>query len=178
MTTLETLLNDPELAGVWNVVPDRSAVTFKIRNMWGLLNVKGKFTEFGGDGQLTGKGAVFGRLDIRAASIDTGIGRRDEHLRSADFFDVERFGDISVVVTAVHPVEGRAADLRANFTIKGVTATLPLPVTVTELDDGSIRITGETQVERSRFDLGWNKLGMMGKAAKVAADIVFVRAPQ
>ncbi|HWF27700.1 MAG TPA: YceI family protein, partial [Mycobacterium sp.] len=62
MTTLETLLNDPEMAGVWNIVPDRSAITFKVKNMWGLLNVKGRFTEFNGDGQLTGKGAVFGRL--------------------------------------------------------------------------------------------------------------------
>ncbi len=122
MTTLETLLNDPDLAGVWNIVPDRSAVTFKIRNMWGLVNVKGSFTEFAGDGQLTGKGAVFGRLDIRAASLNTGIGRRDEHLRSADFFDVERYPEISVVITAVHPPEGKAAELRASFTIKGVTA--------------------------------------------------------
>ena len=105
MTTLETLLHDPDMAGVWNLAPDRSAITFKIKNMWGLLNVKGRFTDFTGDGQLTGKGAVFGRLDIRAASLSTGIGRRDKHLRSADFFDVERFAEISVVVTAVHPTD-------------------------------------------------------------------------
>src|ERR1700747_3916637 len=103
MTTLETLLLDPDMSGVWNLDPNRSTVTFKIRNMWGLVNVKGRFTEFSGDGQLTGKGAVFGRLDIRAASLSTGIGRRDNHLRSADFFDVQRFPEISVVVTAVHP---------------------------------------------------------------------------
>ena len=48
---------DPDTAGVWNLAPDRSAVTFKIKNFWGLLNVKGQFTEFSGDGQLTGKGA-------------------------------------------------------------------------------------------------------------------------
>ena len=131
MTTLETLLNDPDMAGVWNLVPDRSTISFKIRNMWGLLNVKGRFTDFSGDGQLTGNGAVFGRLDIRAGSLDTGIGRRDEHLRSADFFDVDRFGEISVVVTGVQPTQGKAAELRANFTIKGVTAPVPLPVTVT-----------------------------------------------
>ena len=107
MTTLETLLNDPDMAGVWNLVPDRSAITFKVKNMWGLLNVKGRFTEFSGDGQLTGKGAVFGRVDIRAASLNTGIGRRDKHLRSADFFDVERFGEISVVVTGVQPTRAR-----------------------------------------------------------------------
>lgn len=176
MTTLETLLNDPDLTGVWNVVPGRSAVTFKVSNMWGLLNVKGRFTEFGGDGQLTGKGAVFGRLDIRAASLDTGIGRRDKHLRSADFFDVERFPDISVVVTAVQPTTGKRADLQASFTIKGVTAPLPLPVTITELDDGSIQISGKTEVDRSRFDVGWNKFGMIGATATAAAQAVFVRA--
>src|SRR5208283_4241729 len=72
MTTLETLLNDPDMSGVWNLVPDRSAITFKTRNMWGLVNVKGRFTDFSGDGRLTAKGAVFGRIDIRAASLHTG----------------------------------------------------------------------------------------------------------
>ena len=178
MTTLETLLSDPDMAGVWNIVPDRSAITFSVRNMWGLLNVRGRFTEFTGDGQLTGAGAVFGRLDIRAASLRTGIGRRDRHLRSADFFDVERFPEISVVVTAVHPTTGKTADLRASFTIKGVTAPLPLPATITELDDGSIQISGETKVDRSQFDLGWNKLGAIGATATAAAQAVFVRSPQ
>jgi polyisoprenoid-binding protein YceI len=178
MTTLETLLNDPDMAGVWNIVPYRSAITFKIKNMWGLLNVKGRFTEFNGDGQLTGKGAVFGRLDIRAASLSTGIGRRDKHLRSADFFDVERFPEISVVVTAVHPTEGKAADLRANFTIKGITAPLPLLATITELDDGSIQISGQTKVDRPQFDMSWNKFGMIGRTATAAAEAIFVRAPR
>jgi polyisoprenoid-binding protein YceI len=178
MTTLESLLTDPDMSGVWNLVPARSAITFKIKNMWGLLNVKGRFNEFSGEGQLTGKGAVFGRVDIRAASLSTGIGLRDRHLRSADFFDVERFGEISVVVTAMRPTKGKAADLRADFTIKGITAPLPLPVTITELDDGSIRISGETTVDRSQFDLGWNKLGMMGATATAAAEAVFARAPR
>ncbi|ORA19462.1 YceI family protein [Mycobacterium arosiense] len=175
MTTLETLLHDPDMAGVWNLVRDRCAITFKIRNMWGLLNVKGRFTDFTGDGQLTGKGAVFGRVDIRAASLDTGIGRRDTHLRSADFFDVDRFGEISVVVTGVHPTKGKAADLRATFTIKGVSEEVTLPVTISELEDGSIRITGETKLDRDQFDLGWNRLGMISSTAKVVADAIFVR---
>jgi polyisoprenoid-binding protein YceI len=177
MTTLETLLNDPDMAGVWNVVPDRSTITFKIKNMWGLLTVKGRFTEFNGDGQLTGKGAVFGRLDIRAASLSTGIGRRDNHLRSADFFDVERFPEISVVVTAVHPTRGNGADLRASVTIKGITEPIALPVTITELGDGSIRISGETQVDRSQFGLDWNTFGMIGTTATTAAEAIFVRSP-
>lgn len=176
MTTLETLLTDPDMSGVWSLVPDRSAITFKVKNMWGLLSVKGRFTEFGGEAQLTGNGAVFGRIDIRAASISTGIGRRDQHLRSADFFDVERFEKIGVAVTEVHPTKGKAADLRAEFTVKGITAPLPLPATITALDDGSIQISGETKVDRSQFDLGWNRLGMMGATVTVAGDVVFVRA--
>jgi polyisoprenoid-binding protein YceI len=176
MTTVETLLSDPDTAGVWNLVPERSSVTFKIRNMWGLVNVKGKFLDINGDGQVTGKGAVFGRLDIRAASLRTGIHKRDEHLRSADFFDVKRFPEISVVVTAVQPTAGNAADLRASFNIKGVNAPLPLPVRITVLGDGSVRISAKTEVGRAQFGVDWNRFGMIGKTATVSAETIFVRA--
>ncbi|OBI40217.1 hypothetical protein A5707_09845 [Mycobacterium kyorinense] len=176
MTTVETLLSDPDTAGVWNLVPDRSTFTFKIKNFWGLLNVKGQFTEASGDGQVTAKGAVFGRVDIDVASLRTGIRKRDEHLRSADFFDVERFPEISVVITAVQPTTGNGADLQADFTIKGVTATLPLPAKVTVLGDGSVRITADTEVDRAQFNLDWNRMGMVGQTAKASADAYFVRA--
>jgi polyisoprenoid-binding protein YceI len=176
MTTVETLLSDPDTAGVWNLVPERSSVTFKIRNMWGLINVKGKFLQINGDGQITGNGAVFGRLDIRAASLRTGIHKRDEHLRSADFFDVKRFPEISVVVTAVQPTTGNAADLRASFNIKGVNAPLPLPVRITVLGDGSVRISAKTEVDRAQFGLDWNRFGMIGKTAAVSAETIFARA--
>jgi polyisoprenoid-binding protein YceI len=178
MTTLETLLLDPDMAGVWNLVPERSTITFRIRNMWGMLSVKGRFTEFSGDGQLTSQGAVYGRLDIRAASLRTGIGRRDRHLCSADFFDVEPYPEISVVVTALAPTTGNAAELRASVTIKGINEPVPLPVRVAELDDGSVRISGETRVDRSQFGLGWNKFGVMSTGVTVAADTIFVRAPR
>jgi polyisoprenoid-binding protein YceI len=177
MTTLETLLSDPDTAGVWNLVPERSAFTFKIKNFWGLLNVKGRFTDASGDGQLTSKGAVFGRLDIKVASLSTGIRKRDEHLRSADFFDAERFPEISVVVTALQPTTGNAAELRASLTIKDITAELPLPVTISELGDGSVRISAKTTVDRTQFGMDWNRVGVIGKAATAAADAVFVRAP-
>src|SRR5258708_13681665 len=114
MTTLETLLSDPDTAGVWNLVPDRSTISFKIKNMWGLLSVKGQFADFTGDGQLTGKGAVFGRVDINVASLHTGIGRRDQHLLSADFFDAQPFPQITVVVTPVQPTGAKDPHLPAH----------------------------------------------------------------
>jgi len=178
MTTLETLLSDPDTAGVWNLVPDRSTISFKIRNMWGLISVKGRFGDVSADGQITGKGAIFGRLDIQVASLRTGIRKRDEHLRSADFFDAQRFPEISVVVTALQPTAGNAAELRATFTIRGVTAPVPLPARITLLNDGSVRVLAKTEVDRAQFDLGWNRLGMIGERATVSADACFVRAPR
>jgi polyisoprenoid-binding protein YceI len=176
MTTLETLLNDPDTAGEWTLVADRSTFGFDTRTM-GLLNVKGRFGDVSGDAHITGNGAVFGRIDIAAASLRTGIGKRDEHLRSADFFDVERFPEISVVVTAVQPATGNAAELQTTVSVKGVTQQLPLPVTITTLDDGSVRVWAKTKVDRARFGLGWNKFGVVAKATTVTADAVFVQAP-
>ena len=178
MTNVDTLLNDPDTAGVWSLDPDRSTVTFKIKNFWGLLNVKGHFTSVSGDGQVTGKGAIFGRLDIQVASLHTGIGKRDEHLRSADFFDADRYPEIIVEVTAIEPTAGEAADLQATFTIKGVTAPVPLPVQVSALGDGTVRVTAHTEIDRDQFDIGWNQLGMVAKTATVSAEAYFMRAPQ
>ncbi|BBX95302.1 YceI family protein [Mycobacterium lacus] len=178
MTTLETLLNDPDAAGAWNLVPDRSAITFRIKNMWGLLTVKGRFTEFSGRGELRTDGSVAGHLEIGVASLRTGIGLRDKHLRSVDFFDAQRFPQIRVVVTELHPATGNHADLRANFTIKGITDPVPLPVTVTEFGDGSVRISGEAHIDRTQFGLGWNRLGMIDATATASAEAVFARASQ
>lgn len=177
MTTLETLLSDPDARGTWALAPDRSTIGFKIKNMWGVLPVKGKFTDLSGEGRLSDRGAASGQIDIEVASLNTGIGRRDRHLRSEDFFDAERFPQITVVVTGVQPTTGNAADLQTDFTIKGVTAPVSLPVTITELGDGSVRISGTGELDRSRFGVDWNKAGVMSETVTVSAEAVFVRPP-
>jgi polyisoprenoid-binding protein YceI len=70
------------------------------------------------------------------------------------------------------------ADLRATFSIKGVTAPVPLPVRIILLDDGSVRLSAKTEVDRAQFGLDWNRLGMIGEAATASADVCFVRAPR
>jgi polyisoprenoid-binding protein YceI len=178
MTTLQELLGGPGLAGVWNLVPDRADFGFKNKTMWGLMNVKGTFGEASGDGQVTAAGAIFGRIDIRAASLKTGIRKRDEHLRSADFFDVEKFPEISVVVTGAQPTGPETADLRATLTVKGTSAPIELPATVRMLDDGTVRVSAQTTIERSKFGVTGNQLGMVGMNTTIFGDAVFVRAPQ
>jgi polyisoprenoid-binding protein YceI len=178
MSDVHVLLNDPDTAGVWNLDSDRSTVGFSIKNFWGLINVKGRFTDVSADGQITGRGAIFGRLDIQVASLRTGISKRDEHLRSADFFDAEHYPTISVEVTAIEPSTGDAADLQATVSIKGVTAPVPLPVQVSTLDDGAMRVTAKTEIDRTQFGVDANPLGMIAKTATMVADAYFVRTPQ
>ena len=126
MASTQELLSNPASVGVWNVDPQRSTIGFKAKSMWGLAPVKGHFTEFSGDGQITDAQTVFGRIDIQAASVDTKIRKRDDHLRSADYFEAEKFPDISVVVTSAEAIDGNTVDLRAQLTVKGTTTPLPL----------------------------------------------------
>ena len=124
MAGIRELLGSPEAAGVWRVVPEQSTIGFMCKSMWGLVPVKGRFKEFSGDGQINGGPTVFGRIDIKTASLETGIRKRDQHLRSADFFEVEKYPDTTLVVTSADAIDGDAADLRAQLTVKDTTKPL------------------------------------------------------
>jgi polyisoprenoid-binding protein YceI len=173
MTALDALLSDPAHTGVWTLAPDRSAVSFRCRSFWGLLPVKGRFTEVRGEGQVGG-GTAFGRLDITAASLDTGNRKRDDHLRSEDFFAVERFPTISVVVTALQQA-GASAHVRSTLTIRGVTRPLELPAEVTRLGDGAVQIAATAVVDRTDWEVDGNLLGMVKTDTTVTATVVFVK---
>ncbi|AQA01280.1 hypothetical protein BVC93_01275 [Mycobacterium sp. MS1601] len=173
MTSLEQLLANPDNAAVWTLVPNRSEVRFTCRSFWGLLPVKGRFTEFSGEGQLSG-GTAFGRIDIVAASLDTGNRKRDEHLRSEDFFAVDRFPTLSVVVTAVQQTGGHA-DLRSSLTVRGVTQPLTLPAQVSQLNDGAVQISATTTIDRTRWDVDGNLLGMVRTDTTLVASAVFTK---
>jgi polyisoprenoid-binding protein YceI len=176
MAGVRELLDNPESVGVWNVVPEQSTIGFKTKSMWGLVPVKGHFKEFSGDGQISGPGTIFGRIDIKPASLDTKIRRRDNHLRSADFFEVDKFPDISVVITSGQAVNGDSVDLRAELTVKGITAPLPLVAKVAVLDDGAVRLTTHATIDRKDFGVDGNMMGMIGDKTTISGDVVFRRA--
>ena len=176
MAGVEKVLGDPASVGVWSVVPEQSTITVKARSMWGVVPVKGRFTEFSGDGQLTDPRTVFGRIDIKAASLQTGIRKRDDHLHSSDFFDAEKFPDISVVVTKAEKTHGDTIDLRAQLTIRGTTKPLPLQTKVAVLDDGVVRLSTQAIVNRQDFGVDGNLMGIVADKATISGDVVFRRA--
>jgi polyisoprenoid-binding protein YceI len=170
------ILNSPESVGVWSLVPEQSSIRFENTTMWGALKVRGSFTEFSGDGQIQSDQTVSGRVDVKAESVNTGLGKRDEELQSASFFDVEKYPDITVVVSGGEPAGGDTVRLHAELTAKGITAPLPLKVDVTVLDDGAVRLTTQTAVTRKQFAVEGNMFGMVGAKTRLTASLVFHRA--
>jgi polyisoprenoid-binding protein YceI len=76
------------ISGSWQLDPGRSRVEFRARHFWGLMTVTGHFDEFHGRLDLSEDPAI--KLTIEAASLQTGHRKRDEHLRSRDFFDADK----------------------------------------------------------------------------------------
>src|SRR3954463_9534836 len=81
--------------GAWRLDPARSSVAFHVRHFYGLMTVKGEFADYEGTLDLGATPAV--ELTLQASSLDTKRAKRDEHLRSQDFFDVERHPQVRFV---------------------------------------------------------------------------------
>lgn len=176
MSSVATFLNSPEAIGSWSLDTGQSSIRFENGTMWGALKVRGAFTDFSGSGEITDAKTVSGRVDIKAASINTGLGTRDHDLRRSNFFDTDRYPDITVVVKGGEPAGGDVARLDAELTVKGITGPLPLRVEVTPLADGGVRLNTETTVTRKQFAVEGNFLGMVGNRTKLKASLVFRKA--
>jgi polyisoprenoid-binding protein YceI len=173
MLTVTTFLSTPEAVGVWSVVPDKSSIRFENKTMWGAMKVRGAFTEFTGGGQIQNARTVTGRIDVKAASVDTGLGRRDEDLRSPSFFDVEKYPDITVAINGGEPTGTDTVRLLGDLTAKGITAPLLLDADVEVLDDGGVRLTTETTIARKQFAVEGNMFGMVGAKTALKVSLVF-----
>jgi polyisoprenoid-binding protein YceI len=172
MSELNALLVEP---GTWQLVPARSSLRFKNKTFWGLATVTGEFTDVRGAGEIGPNGAVSGGLEVQASSVKTGIGKRDEHLRSADFFDVEQHPVIRVEVTGLEPAGTNTATVHATLTVRGITQPLPLTATVDRSGDGSVHLTARATVDRTTFGVSGNMVGMMPSTTTLLADVVFAK---
>src|SRR5512135_379252 len=106
----------------WIIDPDHSGATFSIRHMM-IAQVRGQFGKIGGtiyfDPLDIQKSSV--ELSIDASSISTGIQKRDDHLKSPDFFDVDKYPTISFRSSRIHSVDGNMAKVIGDLTMHGIT---------------------------------------------------------
>jgi len=161
----------------WTLDPTHSSIEFSVRHL-GIAKVKGRFRNFTASAEL-GPDGRFKSLTatIDAKSIDTGVEDRDNHLRSADFFDVAKYPEIRFVSTSIKSLGVGRTEVKGNLTMHGVTKPLGF---VLEQGDaikdpwGNRRVAAEASGTISRKDWGltWNQVLELGGVA-VSDEVKF-----
>jgi polyisoprenoid-binding protein YceI len=145
----------------FNIDKSHSEAFFQVRHL--VTRVRGRFTDFAGavelDKDSPDKSSV--SVTIQATSVDTGEPDRDNHLRSGDFFDIEKFPTLSFKSTGVLKKGGEDFDVEGDLTIHGITKQITLPVTFLGFAKdpwGNQRagFEAETRINRKDYGLEWN----------------------
>jgi polyisoprenoid-binding protein YceI len=166
LTTVAAVLVAASAFAADNFVVDKmhSEAVFQVRHL--VSRVSGKFDDFSGKisvdrAKPSDSSVVF---TIKTAAINTGVADRDKDLRSANFFDVEKYPEISFKSTSVRPSGKKDTyDVTGTFTMHGVTKTLTLPVEFLGfIKDpwGGERagFTLHTTLNRKDYGINWNKV--------------------
>lgn len=166
-------------SGVYNFDKNHTAIGFKVKHM-GLIEIPGFFRDFTGTVNFDAKDITRSTVEFtaKATSVDTGVKGRDDHLRSKDFFEVEKFPDITFKSTKVEK-KGKGYLLTGDFTMKGVTKTITFPfqiagwVPADERSGGKMGITAETKINRRDYGINYGN-NMPSGIAVIADDITVV----
>jgi polyisoprenoid-binding protein YceI len=184
--TLQTA-EPPELPapGDWEIEPAHSSIAFTARHI-GLARIHGRFNTFAGAVRLTDpmEGSAM-HVVIGAASIDTNVRMRDDHLRSADFLDVERFPTIEFYSDRFVHKGGSRWAVTGALSLHGVTRTVTLDTEYLGLGNGmegevraACRATAE--LHRDDFTVSWQTMlargiAVVGPSIRIDLDVQIVQ---
>jgi polyisoprenoid-binding protein YceI len=172
--TLAAQLADGSLAGNWTLDPARSTAALQSKSMWGLIPVKGTFTNVEGAGTVSPTGDVTGQITVAAASVDTKKASRDKHLRSKDFFLAEEHPLITFAVAKLTP----AADgvtVEGTLTVRDRTNPVTFTAAAAPVAGGAVALDATVGVDRSQYGLTWNQFGMASMHNTITIHAVFTR---
>ncbi len=182
-TATETRTTLP--AGTWTIDPSHSSVEFQVKHM-GIATVKGFFSELEGLLEVAGDGTIKAGGTVEAASVNTRAAQRDEHLRSADFFDADNHPQLRFRSNSVQPLDEDSYRIVGELTIRGVTRDVELHALAQGVEQDpwgntrvGLEVTGE--IDREEFGLTWNQAlesggVLVGKKVKLLLDLSAVRA--
>jgi polyisoprenoid-binding protein YceI len=173
---------------IWNIDAAHSAAEFNVKHMM-ISSVKGRFAGIKGSLALDESDVTNSRVEasLDAASINTDEPQRDAHLKSADFFDVEKFPTLSFRSTRVAGKGDGELEVAGDLTIHGVTRsvvfTVDGPSSPIRDPYGNIRVglAATVKINRKDFGLTWNaalETGeiLVGDEVTISLDVQFVKA--
>jgi polyisoprenoid-binding protein YceI len=173
---------------IWNIDPAHSVAEFKVKHMM-IANVKGHFSKITGvltrDESNVTNASV--EVSIEAASLETRDAQRDAHLKSADFFDVDKHPFLSFKSNGIKQVQDGELSVGGDLTIHGVTRKVtfdvegPTPPAKDPWGNTRIAVSGTTKINRKDFGLTWNaalETGgiLVGDEVTISLDVEFVKA--
>ena len=174
-------------AATWELDPAHSSIGFAIRHMM-ISTVRGQFRTFTGKavGDPASPGAASIEASIDAASIDTGNEKRDAHLKTADFLDVEKFPKITFKSKRIEPAGAGKAKVTGDLTLHGVTKQVvldvegPTPVIKDPMGNTKAGAHATTKINRKDFGIVWNKAMdggglMVGDEIDITIDVEAVK---
>ena len=160
--------------GTWAIDKAHTKVGFAVKHM-GVSTVRGEFREFDGALEVAEDGTLRAHGTVKAASVHTNQEQRDEHLRSADFFDVENYPEITFESTSIERVDDENYKIVGDLTIHGITKSVELDAELGGVDVGmqdehrtGLEVTG--QLSRKDYEMKFN--AALGSGNAVVADKV------
>jgi polyisoprenoid-binding protein YceI len=161
--------------GVWRVDPAHSKVGFAVKHM-GVATVRGEFGEFEGSLEI-GDDIATSKASgtVKTASVDTNQEPRDEHLRSADFFEVEKFPELTFTSTKIEQVDEETVKITGDLTMHGETHPIELEAELGGVEigpEGETRTGLEVTGQLSRSDWGMKFNAALGSGNVVVSDKV------
>jgi polyisoprenoid-binding protein YceI len=148
----------------WLIDPDHSVASFIVRHMM-VANVRGQFNRISGAIHVDPADMAYSSVEISidASGIYTGIQKRDDHLRSPDFLDVERYPQITFKSTHVETTKGNCFRVSGNLSIRGISRPVTLDAEwagpeKSPYGETSMGFTATTHVDRGEYNMTWNVL--------------------
>ncbi len=171
----------------WSIDPTHSEIGFKVKHMM-FTNVSGKFGTY--DATITTDGDNFDNADIEFSgeinSVDTGNKDRDNHLKSADFFDGENHPKLTFKSTSFAKVDDENYELTGNLNIRGVEKSIKLPVEFSGLmtdpwGNTKVGLNISGKINRKDWGLNWNSAletggVLVGEDVKLNIELQFAKA--
>jgi polyisoprenoid-binding protein YceI len=171
----------------WNLDAAHSSINFVIRHMV-VSKVRGSFTKFTGNVRLDEADLTQSSVEVRidASSVDTGAAERDAHLRSPDFFDVERFPELRFESKRIAKVGENICRVLGELTIRDVSREVELDTEYAgrgtdPWGNQRVAFSGRATIDRKDFGLGWNQAleaggVLVGDSVEIELDMQVVKA--
>ncbi|HEV8046157.1 MAG TPA: YceI family protein [Terriglobales bacterium] len=185
---MSTLATPQTATTTWNIDPVHSVAEFKVKHMM-ISNVKGQFPKVSGKLTLDESDLSKSKVEtsIETASIETRDPQRDGHLKSPDFFHVEKFPTMSFKSTGIKIVRDGELSVEGDLTIRDITRKVlftvegPTPPAKDPWGNTRIAVSATTKINRKDFGLTWNaalETGgvLVGDEVAITLDVQFVKA--